>query len=266
MENKTRTLTKVLIALIVVLLTASPLFARANPGKKTKPDGIAKKTKQAKLIKEKINSILDRIEQNQPERAKQLRKLRKKNPEKFRTELKKIMQEWASKKNQPRKAFANKDKSQQRSQRESMNRRRGQGLRGKGQGRGTGQGLRGQGQGRGRGQGLRGKGQGRGTGQGLRGKGQGRGRGQGLRGKGQGRGQGLRGQGRRQETGFGHGRKDRGQGRGRGQGLRGQGQGRRQPMGFGRGQGRRFNRGHGSDRPEHGYNRGSRRWKSHPQW
>jgi hypothetical protein len=248
MENKTRTLTKVLIALIVVLLTASPLFAKANPGKKTKPDWHAKKTKQAKLTREKINNILDRIEENRPERAKQLRKLRKKNPEKFRTEFRKIMQEWASKKNQPKKAFANKDKSQQRSQRESMNRRRGQG-------RGKGQGLRGKGQDRGKGQGLRGKGrhQETGFGHGRKGRGQGKGRGQDLRGK-----------GRHQEMSFDHGRKGKGQGRGRGQGLRGKG--RHQETGFGHGQGRKFNRGHGYDRPEHGYNRGSRRWKNHPQW
>jgi len=43
------------------------------------------------LTAEQIDRIMERLEQTNPEKAKELTKLRKKNPEKFRVELKKVM-------------------------------------------------------------------------------------------------------------------------------------------------------------------------------
>jgi hypothetical protein len=48
----------------------------------------------AKASPEKIERILDRIAENDPERAKELRRLKEESPEQFRTELRKLMHQW----------------------------------------------------------------------------------------------------------------------------------------------------------------------------
>ena len=48
----------------------------------------------AKASPERIERLLDRIAENDPERAKELRKLKKENPEQFRTELRELMHQW----------------------------------------------------------------------------------------------------------------------------------------------------------------------------
>lgn len=107
----------VLIAVLVILLAASPLFAEPEGKKRARHGGPGKKTGQVKLTKEKINSILERIETKRPERAKHLRKLRKEDPKEFKKQIRKIAKNWASRNKQHKKDFADGPKKQQRPQR-----------------------------------------------------------------------------------------------------------------------------------------------------
>lgn len=246
-ENKNQILTRFLVALIVVMLTAPTLFAKADSGKKMKPDALAKKTKQPKLTKEKIDNILDRMEQFRPERAKELRKLRKADPKKFRSELKKIMQKWASKKARKPEGLSRRGKGKGKSfahdkfKDSHRNSRWAQSQHCPFDRADAGASSYPQFKGR----------------QHRRQKmfyndyQPGRQRDHGRRDRG--RGQGFRGQSHRQPMGFSHGRRSRGQRH-------------NQEMGFGYGRGRRFNRAREYGRREHGYNSGSRRWRNHHQW
>lgn len=255
-QIKNRILTRFLVALIMVMLAAPTLFAEANPEKKTKPDALTKKTKKPKLTKARIDNILDRIEQYRPERAKQLRELRKADPEKFKTEFGKIIKKWALKHDRKSEGSSRRGKA-------------------KGKGRGKGKSF------------AHGKFKDS-YGNSCRAQSQycpfdradadasyypqfkgrqhrrqkmfyddhrpNRRRGSGYRG----REQGFRGRDRHQQRGFASDGRSRRQGRRQEMGF---GQGRR-----GRGHGRSFNRAHGYGRREHGNNSGSRRWRNHRQW
>jgi hypothetical protein len=122
-KTKTRRFANVFIAVLVILLTASPLFAKPEGKKKEHPTEPGKKTGQLRLTKEKIEGILEHIEMNRPQKAQQLRELRKEDPKEFRKQIRKMTKNWADKKNPHKKDFANMNKKQQRPQRRSKGRR-----------------------------------------------------------------------------------------------------------------------------------------------
>jgi hypothetical protein len=80
------------MATAVLLATALPCGAaekdRENIWSDEKPKPVAK---QRQLTKETIKRIMSRLAETNPEKAEELEQLRKKDPEKFRLELRKVM-------------------------------------------------------------------------------------------------------------------------------------------------------------------------------
>ncbi len=90
---KTTYVTILVLAMMVVLLTAPvPCGAaekdRENIWSDEKPKPVAK---QRQLTKETIKRIMSRLAETNPEKAEELEQLRKKDPEKFKLELRKIV-------------------------------------------------------------------------------------------------------------------------------------------------------------------------------
>jgi len=83
--------TKLLLAVtIAVLLTANSVCLARQSEKNTTPKG---ETKQWKLTDEAIERIMQRLAETNPKKAEELQKLRDKDPNEFKAELRKIQRE-----------------------------------------------------------------------------------------------------------------------------------------------------------------------------